>query len=759
MVETTGRSRPRALPRASSSACSWVLAASLYGALLGACSQDAGARAAQSCAPDCPHEAPRTDFSDDKPRFEAHVRVVDSSGKPVEKARVEIGERTGSTGADGRATLKNLDARSASALKVSSDKAAPYYARTDAWKSGQTTHNVTLSPFALKTKVDLDAPLVVQKDFGRLSLPKDAIADAEGRRAESANLEVADLIGNDKNSQARLREFKAVDKRGMPSVVKKVEALGHVRFTTDSGDELGLAPTKNALLELALPEGSDARPGDKRSLWSLDQKSLTLHEEGECVVEEHAQPDRKSTRVCKGSVSHFSVWAVGSAPGADDPLALGCLDVRPAPLADACFTIEVERVFLLACDESGEGCAETAYRDVLFAPGEGQAAAYCGVLEWSPRYRVAVLYASDVSGCSGEHAELAGGRRIKLSEPLSATSHDAGLLAAFAAGASGTCAEACTSLELHIGPDDFSAPLLTDADNDGHYAAAGARATLFPGRRADCDDDDAQTHPGAPELFCGDVDRNCDGMAPPAAHNASALADDVTWNAICALCGDAVALGDEQPGNLLDEDCDGYAEDRDGDGHAEPDDCDDFSAAVAPGESELPGNPVDEDCDGVSLDWDGDGLPAPTHAYLSEATGIALARFTDCDDYDAAIHPGAPDAAQGCASEPGAAGCPAFRWSGAFVQTHCEEIVDAGEPTGVGACVFGGWSEGNLLSLEAGQLWGPCDGRGPLPDCPSNAQCAGPLPYADEYIGYLERTYSGGAPLSYQGMCFPLCEL
>lgn len=735
-------------------ACGWFVAASLCGAMWCACSNDSSGGAAR-CGAECPADAPRLDFGGDEPQFEAHVRVVDLAGEPVDKARVEIGARSAVTDASGRATIKKLDARSPAALKVSSDEAAPYYARTDAFKSGQTTHNVTVSPLGFKGKVELDAPLVVQKDFGRLSLPKAALADAEGRRAKRADLEMADLIGNDKNSQARLREFKAVDKNGKPSAVKRVEAVANVRFS-DSDGALDLAPTKSAELELKLPDDSDARPGDKRSLWSLDEKTLTLREESECVVEERGADGEKRARVCKGRVSHFSVWAVGSPPSAADPLTLSCLEVRPAAADDACFAIEVERVFLLACDENGDACAETAYRDASFAPGEGREAAYCGVLEWSPSYRAAVLYHSDVRGCGD--ARLEGGRRIKLSEPLSTPAEDAQLLEAFAANARSACVERCISLPVRIDADDLTAPVLKDGDNDGHYAA-GARATLFPGRRADCDDGDAHIHPGAPELFCGDVDRDCDGQAPEGARSASALADDLAWNAACALCGADVTRADEVPGNLLDEDCDGSAEDRDGDGHAEPDDCDDFSADVAPGRSELPGNPVDEDCDGVSLDWDGDGRPAPQHAYLAEAAGIDPARCDDCDDYDAALYPDAPGAPDACESEAGEAGCPAFPWSGATVQTHCEEALEDGQPTGTGVCVFGGWSEGGPLSLAPGQVWGPCDGDGPLPDCPSDAQCGGPLPYADEIAEYLARGFSDGAPLVFQGMCFPRCEL
>ena len=90
----------------------------------------------------------------------------------------------------------------------------------------------------------------------------------------------------------------------------------------------------------------------------------------------------------------------------------------------------------------------------------------------------------------------------------------------------------------------------------------------------------------------------------------------------------------------LDNDCDGVVPpdelvDLDADGYPGCDDCNDEDATVSPGAPDACGDGVDSDCDGQDGpddgDADGDGALRP------DCGG------DDCDDGDATIHPGAQE--------------------------------------------------------------------------------------------------------------------
>ncbi|WP_223635057.1 MopE-related protein [Corallococcus sp. EGB] len=164
----------------------------------------------------------------------------------------------------------------------------------------------------------------------------------------------------------------------------------------------------------------------------------------------------------------------------------------------------------------------------------------------------------------------------------------------------------------------------SDEDGDGYPSIATGGT--------DCDDTNADIHPGATEL-CDGVDNNCvDGEADAPGMR--------TW--------------------YVDRDGDGYGEavmacvepaerlaDQGGD-------CDDQDASVHPGQSEFRCDGRDDNCDGAKdedlpiQDWyrdaDGDGYGDVTQAVSGCAPPpghVAIA--TDCDDTRADIHPGLPE--------------------------------------------------------------------------------------------------------------------
>ena len=251
-----------------------------------------------------------------------------------------------------------------------------------------------------------------------------------------------------------------------------------------------------------------------------------------------------------------------------------------------------------------------------------------------------------------------------------------------------------------------------DFDADGFGDAATVLAQCDPpagyvADATDCDDGDADVHPGAEE-FCDDLDQDCDGV-PDDADSVDALAwhpdadgdgyGDVATAVVACVspewlldandCDDAdpeVHPGVPETCDDADRNCDGdpYADatdpvrwygDVDADGYGGPThvdacvapdgyvavsgDCDDYHAAKHPGAPEYC-DVVDHDCDGdtwdddsvdastfyVDADGDGYGDPASTQSACFVRAGLS-ASAADCDDADATFHPNAPEACDG----------------------------------------------------------------------------------------------------------------
>jgi large repetitive protein len=189
-----------------------------------------------------------------------------------------------------------------------------------------------------------------------------------------------------------------------------------------------------------------------------------------------------------------------------------------------------------------------------------------------------------------------------------------------------------------------------DGDGDGYgNASLTQRACSAPSGyvsdSSDCDDGDAGIHPGATEVCDGD-DNDCDG-----------LTDD----------DDSGVVGTST-----------YYRDRDGDGYGlssssssactapsgyvtDATDCDDGDAGIHPGATEVCDGD-DNDCDGLTDDddpgvtgtstWyrdnDSDGYGDITRSTAACAAPRGyIADSSDCDDYSAAVHPGATETCDG----------------------------------------------------------------------------------------------------------------
>ncbi len=264
-----------------------------------------------------------------------------------------------------------------------------------------------------------------------------------------------------------------------------------------------------------------------------------------------------------------------------------------------------------------------------------------------------------------------------------------------------------------------------DADADGYGAAAFTAVACsapsgYVATADDCDDLEAAVHPGAAET-CDGVDEDCDGTVDdsptdPADFYADGDGDGygdagtavsdcsapVGYVADATDCDDAdlaVHPGATETCDGADEDCDGvpddgvatsdWYDDADSDGYgdaavattacaapsgsvADATDCDDADGAIHPGATETCDG-VDEDCDGVvddgvatttwyaDADSDGFGDAASTAAACAVPAGY-VAVDTDCDDGDAAIHPGATETCDG-------------------VDEDCDGVVDDGVAT------------------------------------------------------------------------------
>jgi hypothetical protein len=169
------------------------------------------------------------------------------------------------------------------------------------------------------------------------------------------------------------------------------------------------------------------------------------------------------------------------------------------------------------------------------------------------------------------------------------------------------------AVEICDGKDNDCDGLFDEqSDKDGDtYTTCGTRTTDGSATIPDCDDNNANIYPGAPEL-CDGKDNDCDGT-----YDEDFDADGDTYT----TCGT-----------------------RTGNGSSAQVDCDDGHANAYPGGTEVCDG-LDNDCDGTfDENFDGDG---DTYTTCGTRTTDGSACEPDPDDTDPGVHPGMYEACDG----------------------------------------------------------------------------------------------------------------
>ena len=315
------------------------------------------------------------------------------------------------------------------------------------------------------------------------------------------------------------------------------------------------------------------------------------------------------------------------------------------------------------------------------------------------------------------------------------------------------CKSACAIVEDEEIPGN-----LYDEDCDGRLADLDGDGA---DERTDCDDLNADAHPGGEEIAGNQTDEDCDGQFVDFDGDGH-LFTRHGW-----------LLSAEQQGDMIADDCNDSDSEVHG-GRSAADEAgqlatfftsDDTRLASFCGYFESDGSASsvfrysfrDLDCDGHFTDLDGDGEDSPR----------------DCDDTDPRVTPSGegdattcevPDDLDNlaeCKAEPAGTGdrCPVL--FGGTRQSRCSPTLNSdGTESDIAVCNFLGWETSEPLVAEPGVAWGPCDGgAGILSECGDGLQCAGSGKPWSEGLRAKLGEWTEGAEVVFQGMCFPRCDL
>jgi MYXO-CTERM domain-containing protein len=234
----------------------------------------------------------------------------------------------------------------------------------------------------------------------------------------------------------------------------------------------------------------------------------------------------------------------------------------------------------------------------------------------------------------------------------------------------------CEDADASVHPD---VPWYVDGDGDGFGSMIDpSMPSCLPvegyvSTSTDCDDTAAEIHPGASEFVGDGQDQNCDGIElcyedlDEDGYGAAVIAsDDLDCtdpgeSSVGTDCDDADPTRSPETPWYPDTDLDGYGSmeatpiascEAPGGHLLAADDCDDTSAFVHPGATEVVADGIDQDCDEGDLcyeDQDGDGFG--TGLWMSEDLDCAdlheASASGDCDDTDPLVNPSTPWYADG----------------------------------------------------------------------------------------------------------------